>query len=419
MATANRHLLSDDNGGGGDGGGGGGGDDAANLGSGTQIARTSQGCYVHRGDGKVAGYKRCTSFQLGGTTVQLAYSIISAGSRGTLLNGALLVPNAPANQWYALGLPTGGRTRMVGTNAVVVQGFGAGAVAADFYLGGYSFTSFKATSGFLHNKAATLTAGITRGNTLVGSFSIILSGPSSTLNALLATGPITTGVMQRHRSVGVASLAGSITPGRAKGPYLNKKAILPVKPSPQPVKPSPQPLSPGSSSPSPTPSNKCSLTVGGVTTSYTACYPMQDFTGTATGTAYYSLSPDGSTLSVGFAAAPTGLGYAAWGYLPNGGMMGGQAVFAQDCGSGCAQPYTATLGGYAASMFTSATVSFASVTTGVTPSGQLAATFKMPWPAGQSSITVAMANGASSGGTMSVHPGVPVKYSLSKTLSQA
>jgi len=171
--------------------------------------------------------------------------------------------------------------------------------------------------------------------------------------------------------------------------------------------------------PCPTPRNsKCSLTIGGVTTSYTACYQMQDYSGT-TGTAYYSLSSDGSTLSVGIAATSTGLGYVAWGYLPNGGMIGGQAVFAQDCGSGCAQSYTATLSSYSSSQFTSASVAFASVATGVTSRGQLAATFSMPWPAGQSSITVAMASGAMNGGSMSVHSGVPVKYSLSNSLSQA
>jgi hypothetical protein len=431
-----RHLLDDGGSGGGGDGGGGGGDDSAALGAGTAIAGASAGCRVRKGRA-VAHFNRCVQFSLRGTAVQLAYSVKSRGRHGYLLNGALVIPKGASNQWFALGIPPNNGGRMVGTNAVVVQSLAGGAFTTDFHLGGYSFNAFTVPTGFIYKPAKTLTATVTSGNTLSGTFSIIMPSSISSMSVLIAQGPMVNGTMRRHNAVGRATINGAVSPGRGRGPMLNRGRVsgLPSKPSPVPSKPSPVPStptpvpskpspvpstpnpvpskpSPVPSTPTPVPSGNpaCSLTVGSSTKTYTTCYQMKDFTGATTGTAYYSLS--GNTLSVGYKSSGSP-GWVAWGYLPSGMMMGGQAVFSRS-----GSPATYTMNGFAASLFSSATVKFANVKSAQS-SGSTVTSFDMPWPSGQSSITVAMASGSVVGGAMQVHPGVPVIYTLSQSLKQA
>lgn len=368
----------------------------------------------------VAHFNRCIQFSLRGTTVQLAYSIKSRGRHGYLFNGALVIPGGASNQWFALGIPPNNGGSMIGTNAVVVQSLSGGAFTTDFHLGGYSFAAFTVPTGFIHNAAKSLTATITAGNTLSGTFSIIMPSTISSMSILLAQGPMVNGTMLRHSAVGRATINGAVSPGRGRGPMLNRGRASglppavrpPTSPTPVPSVPStPAPLTP-SPSPSPSPSGNpaCTLTVGSSTKTYTTCYQMKDFTGATTGTAYYSIS--GSTLSVGFKSSGNP-GWVAWGYLPSGMMMGGQAVFSRS-----GSPATYSMNGFAASMFSSATVNFANVKSAQS-SGATVTSFDMPWPSGQSSITVALATGPVVGGTMQVHAGVPVMYTLSNSLQQA
>lgn len=214
--------------------------------------------------------------------------------------------------------------------------------------------------------------------------------------------------------------AGSAARGEPRAARSPPKARKPPpkrgKRPPPPKKKRPPPKKqPPKRSPPPPSVERCTVTLGGITTAYTTCHQLENYWGTVTGTAYYSLS--GETLSVAYVTAqPVPNGWAGWAYSPYGGMLDSSVVFAQDCGPQCASTYVAKLNGYSPSNFSpSQAVNFTKVETFGLNSAQLAATFEMPWPAGKEGIHVLMASGDMYDGQMMQHEAFPARHTVTKS----
>lgn len=208
-------------------------------------------------------------------------------------------------------------------------------------------------------------------------------------------------------------------PPRKRRPPPPKRRPPPpkkVKPAPLPT-PSPEfeffapppPRAARTPTPVPDPPFPCTLTIDGTAHTFKTCFETRAYTDVI-GAAFYTL--EGTTLKVGFRAAAPEAGWASWGYLPSGGMIAGNAVFALTEGenvySGAYQ-----MNGYSSALFTPATVAFSEVAVG-RDGALLAGMFEMQWPAGASEITMSMAWGSMGAGRPQVHRFIPRAYDLNK-----
>jgi len=99
--------------------GGEGGDDddegGSNMGSGSVISGTQNGCAVNFVD-SLQAYFHCLQYSLGGQTVYLAYSIEQSGGK-TIMNGAIVGPGVTSSTYIGIG----SGSRMINTDAVIVS----------------------------------------------------------------------------------------------------------------------------------------------------------------------------------------------------------------------------------------------------------------------------------------------------------
>jgi len=216
----------------------------------------------------------------------------------------------------------------------------------------------------------------------------------------------------------------TITLASMRGSYniLWRMESVAPPPSPSPsLRPSPSPSPTPSPSPSPSPDpspddNACSITIDSVTTNFKKCIEMKDTANRPTGTAGFSLSTTSQNeLIIGFKGLSSTAGWAALGYSPNGGMIGTDAVFAQNCGDTCVEGYSKALNGYAFQAFGQSKVDFSGINVGKDENGFLQGVAKMDWPGSQGSIAVVMASGPVGGGIPQIHFGVPKVVTLKKS----
>ncbi|KAL4438194.1 hypothetical protein ABPG77_010555 [Micractinium sp. CCAP 211/92] len=403
------------------GGGGEGGDSLALTP--TTIPGTGAGCKVNLGRGLFPHkFRRCVQAQvLSGRYMQLATSLAAVGGK-LVLKGALVLPNyACLNSprgWAGFGLPPeqGGGIDMVGGQAFITQPVtcqpGAtsctGATTAAYKLNGQAFSLFKPSSGFLASPSSLKAC--QAGGALVTVFEILLpysfqlqawkaskitsrpvrapgddDTPFSTVTFMMALGDVAGSTLQQHWLTAGLSIPFSLADIDAAVPpavpVINKGAGTLVPPA--------------KASPPPPPGPSCVLE--GV--AYQACqttsdpgFPFSQF---------YSLN--GSTLNVGIKATTSG--WLAWSWNPGnlGGMIGGNALFARPCASGCSTGVSTpafVLGGYATGLFTQPTSIVFSVLASGKSGSTIWAAFSLSWPAAGDNITINYGGGPYVGGSV-------------------
>lgn len=396
------------------------GEDSATLNP-TTIPGAGAGCKVNLGRGLFPHkFRRCVQAQvLRGRFMQLATSLATVGSK-LVLKGALVLPNYPclnsAKGWVGFGLPPeqGGGIDMVGGQAFITRPVACqpgaasctGAETAAYKLNGQAFSLFKPSSGFLADPASL--KAYQAGGALVTKFEILLpysfqlqawkagkispkpvraagddDTPFSTVTFMLALGDVAGATLQQHWLTAALSIPFSLAdinaPAPAGSPVINKGS---------------GPLVPqATASPPPPPGATCVLE--GV--AYQACQTTSD-----PGFSYsqfYSL--EGSILKVGIKATTSG--WIAWSFNPSrSGMIGGNALFARPCASGCPTGVSTpafVLGGYSTFYFSQPTSVAYSVLGSGQSGGAIWASFSLPWPAAGSTITINYGGGPYFGGS--------------------